>query len=415
MDVMAMPGTRAFAALILFLLFCSAPFFSPCAARSDGPSCGSHEFYGTVSNNGKVVGAGYIVTAVVNGQEVASATTDAQGRWGNAQPFAVASTAGSLIEFYINGVLAGSAASCIETNQLNIAVYGVPPPSGSAASTASSATASTSSVSATAVSQPALSSAPSNAPASSSTPIFYIGPQPASTHASPATIAVDCSLPGQRDSLTLSNGTLASAKELVSAGSAIELDFAANTTTSLTSAQQLKVEPLVSQPTAPDGSQIIAVYSFEPENSTFNPPVTLKLKYDRDKLPAGMDETSLYIAQLEQPGKWIALTSSVDKSSNTVSTQLSHFSVYGLIGRLTPVSSAVTPTANNSQSVPAPVNPANAETIPQREGTSPAPASAGQTSSQMPGMDIMAPGILIAGGILIIILLLAIIRRRPDY
>jgi hypothetical protein len=415
MDVMAMPETRAFAALMLLLLFCSAPFFYPCAARADGPSCGSHEFYGTVSNNGKVVGAGYIVTAVVNGQEVASATTDAQGRWGNTQPFAVASTAGSLIEFYVNGVLAGSAASCIETNQLNIAVYGVPPPSGSAASTASTEPAPTSSVASTAVSQPALSSAPSNAPASSSTLIFYIGPQPAATHASPATIAVDCTLPGQRDSLTLSNGTLESAKELVSAGSAIELDFAANTYTSLTSGQQLKIAPLASSPSAPDGSGIIEVYSFEPENSTFNPPITLKLKYDRDKLPAGMDETSLYIAQLEQTGKWIALTSSVDKSGTTVSAQLSHFSVYGLIGKLVPVSPVVTPPANDSQSVPSPVNSPNEETSPQGGGTSPTPTNAGQTASHMPGMDVVAPVILIVGGILIIIVLLAIIRRRPDY
>ncbi len=410
-----MPGTRALAALILLLLFCSAPFFSPYAARADGPSCASHQFYGTVSNNGKIVGAGYIVTAVVNGQQMASATTDAQGKWGNTQSFSVTTQAGSLIEFYVNGVLAGSAASCIETNELNIAVYGVPPPSGSAASTASSETAATSSASATAVSQPALSSAPSNSPASPSTLTFYIGPQTAATHTSPATIAVYCTLPGQQDSLTLSNGTLTSAKELVSAGSAIELDFAANTTTSLTSGQQLKIEPLSSQPAAPDGSGIIEVYSFEPENSTFSPPVTLKLKYDQDKLPAGMDETSLYIAQLEQTGKWIALTSSVDKSSNTVSTQLSHFSVYGLIGRLTPISSVVTPPINDSQSIPAPVNPPNAETSPQGEGTSPTPASSGQSALQMPGMDVVAQGILIAGGILIIIVLLAIIRRRPDY
>ena len=249
---------------------------------------------------------------------MASATTDPQGRWGNTEPFTVASSAGSLIEFYVNGVLAGSAASCIETNELNISVYGVPPPSGSTPSTASPETAASSPVTTTAASQPALSSAPPDGSASSSTLIFYIGPQPANTRTSPAATTVECSLPGTHDSITLSSGMLSSAKELASTSGDVELDLAANTTTSLAAGQQLKVEPLTSLPTAPDGSGIIGAYSFGPENSTFSPPLTLKLKYDRDKLPAGMDETSLYIAQLDQTGKWAALPSSVDSSSHKV-------------------------------------------------------------------------------------------------
>ncbi|MCX5636962.1 MAG: hypothetical protein NTX52_04620, partial [Planctomycetota bacterium] len=75
---------------------------------------------------------------------------------------------------------------------------------------------------------------------------------------------------------------LSSPEELDSAGGDIELDFAANTATNLIAGQQLTVELAASAPVAPAGSEIVAAYSFEPENSTFTPPITLKLKYDRD-------------------------------------------------------------------------------------------------------------------------------------
>ena len=179
--------TQLLPVLLSVLLICSILFGLPHAAGADCPTCSTHEFHGTVSNNGKVAGAGYVVTAVVNGQEMASATTDARGKWGASQTFTVASPAGSLIDFYVNGVLAGSGASCIATNELNLAVYGAPPPSGSTTSAASPATTGdTSAVSGTSDSQPSLSPTPSNGP--SSTLTFFIGPQPPTTHASPFVI-----------------------------------------------------------------------------------------------------------------------------------------------------------------------------------------------------------------------------------
>ncbi len=276
-----MSGLKALPVLLSVLLICSVPFFFPRAAVADCPSCSTHEFYGTASNNGKVVGAGYVVTAVVNGQEMATATTDAQGKWGISQPFRVTSPAGSLIEFYVNGVLAGSGASCIQTNELNLAVYGAPPPSDSTSSVAlPQTTGADSSASGTAGSQPSSSSTPSSAPSSSSTLTFFIGPQSPTSHASPAAVDIKCSLPGQQDNLTLNNGVLSSPEELDSAGDDIELDFPANVTTNLVAGQQVIVEPASTVPAAPAGSEVIAAYSFKPENTTFTPPITLKLRSD---------------------------------------------------------------------------------------------------------------------------------------
>ena len=409
-----MSGLKALSVLLAVLLIGIVPFFLPHAVGADCPSCSTHEFHGTASNNGKVVGAGYVVTAVVNGQEMAAATTDAQGKWGIFQPFRVASPAGSLIEFYVNGVLAGSGASCMETNELNLAVSGAPQPSGSTTSVASPATSGvTSAVSGADVSQPSPATMPPDALSSSSTLTFFIGPQPSTTHTSPATIIIECSLPGQHDSLTLSNGVLSSPQELDSADGVLELDFAANTTTNLIAGQQLFVEPAPSAPSAPAGSEIVAAYSFVPENVTFTPPVALKMRYDRDKLPAGMEETGLYIAQLVQPGEWMALPSSIDNGGNKVIVQISHFSVYGLLGSLTPVSSVITPSAHDPEAVPPLVPSPITEMGQQDKGTSPAPAGAG-TTARSSGMDIVALGVLVAGGIIVIILFLAIIRKRPD-
>lgn len=202
---------------------------------------------------------------------------------------------------------------------------------------------------------------------------------------------------------------LSSPAELAGAGGAIELDFTANTTTNLVAGQQLTIEPALSAPAAPAGSETVIAYRLEPENSTFTPPLTLKLKYDRDKLPAGMKEANLYIAQLTQPGEWTAMPSSIDTGSNKVSVQISHFSIYGLMGSLTAASPVTTPSARDLEAAPPPVHPPISETIP-REGGNP-PAAAEQTSA----MDVLVMGILVAGGIMVIILFLVIIRKRARY
>jgi hypothetical protein len=134
----------------------------PCFAfnvQAASPSGVTHQFYGTVTGSGGLMGAGYNVTATVDGQQVASTTTDLQGQWGYSPLFVVTAPSSSTVEFYVNGVLSGTAAGCISTNRLDL-VYNAPvKPSGSAGTAA----------------------AVTGSVASGGTTTFFIGDQPTGT------------------------------------------------------------------------------------------------------------------------------------------------------------------------------------------------------------------------------------------
>jgi len=149
---------KAAVQLAVFSLFIPFIIVSSTSVSADGASCRVHEFHGTVTSNGHSVGSGFTVSAFVNGQQVASTTTDTQGKWGYNQPFIVDAPAGSTIDFYINSTLVGSASSCIETDELNLSAGGAPPPVSTPSSTSST-------------------TQPDTSVKSSATITFFIGPQ----------------------------------------------------------------------------------------------------------------------------------------------------------------------------------------------------------------------------------------------
>ncbi|MBI2407888.1 MAG: hypothetical protein HYV19_06290 [Gemmatimonadetes bacterium] len=61
-------------------------------------------------------------------------------------------------------------------------------------------------------------------------------------------------------------------------------------------------------------------YEFGPEGTQFSQPVTLSLKYDKSKLPAGADQRELRVAQLTSEGVWVPMTDSfiIDSTSGQV-------------------------------------------------------------------------------------------------
>ncbi len=111
-------------ALTAIVYFAILQCFTP-EAGAAAPLGTAHQFYGTVTGSGGLVGAGLTVTAMINGQQAASTTTDAHGQWGYSPLFVVTAPSSSSIEFYVNGVLAGTAAGCISTNRLDL-VYNAP-------------------------------------------------------------------------------------------------------------------------------------------------------------------------------------------------------------------------------------------------------------------------------------------------
>ena len=80
-------------------------------------------------------------------------------------------------------------------------------------------------------------------------------------------------------------------------------------------------------------------FEFGPNGATFNPPMTMTLSYDPATIPAGVPETSLFLAYYDTTtGQWIALPGSVDNPvTHTVTAPTSHFTKFSVMApRLTP-------------------------------------------------------------------------------
>jgi hypothetical protein len=101
---------------------------------------------------------------------------------------------------------------------------------------------------------------------------------------------------------------------------------------------------LATTPTPPANSKLIEAYACSPDNATFSPALTLTVKYDTASIPAGVDESSLYIALLQNT-TWTELLSTVNPQNKTVTAQINHFSTYALLGK---TSSTTTTTTTSS-------------------------------------------------------------------
>ncbi len=226
-----------------------------------------HQFYGTVTNNGSPVGAGYMVTAKIGATQVTSGATDAQGRYGYSPNFMVTGAGGALIEFYVNGVKATQTATCIPgtVTLLNLTVTGGGS-SGSCGISTTSLPAGTVGTAYSATLQVSGGTAPytwsvssGNLPAgltlNSSTGIISGTPTTAQTYSlgvqandsashyctvslslvinavPPASQTVNATILGAADTFALSNGVLAAAKNLASSDNRVRLSFGAVTTT----------------------------------------------------------------------------------------------------------------------------------------------------------------------------------------
>ena len=198
----AVKSAAFFAAVLLALCFIQA-------AGAAGNTGTTHQFYGTVTGHKGLVGAGYVVTAVVDGQQVASTVTDANGQWGYSPLFIVTAPASTTIEFYVNSVLSGTAAGCISTNRMDL-VYNDPQlVSGTSASSGT---------------------APANTISGRQTITFFIGQQastntPAATPSAstPSTTTASVALPAAVPVASITATELAVEPETVEQGSPVSI------------------------------------------------------------------------------------------------------------------------------------------------------------------------------------------------
>lgn len=74
-------------------------------------------------------------------------------------------------------------------------------------------------------------------------------------------------------------------------------------------------------------------YRFGPEGWVFQAPVTISIGYLEENIPAGIAESTLQIARL-LPAGWTPVgTSAVDQTANTVSAQVTGFSIFAIVGQ----------------------------------------------------------------------------------
>jgi len=88
----------------------------------------------------------------------------------------------------------------------------------------------------------------------------------------------------------------------------------------------IEVEDL---PAPPEDFNIAGfAYHFEPDGTTFDPPITLTITYDESLIPDGILEEELVIAHWDEAtGEWTVLDGcTVDPETNTITAPIDHFS-----------------------------------------------------------------------------------------
>ncbi len=134
---------------------------------------------------------------------------------------------------------------------------------------------------------------------------------------------------------------------------------------------EISIAEMASPPASPEKKVIIGLpYQFGPEGATFDPPASLAFSYDRSKLPEGVAEQELTIAYFDfTADKWIELATVVDRTQNTVTAPVSHFTAFAVLGlkqEVTPVVIGPDPSAfvvSSLEIAPAEVNPGENVTV----------------------------------------------------
>ena len=99
-------------------------------------------------------------------------------------------------------------------------------------------------------------------------------------------------------------------------------------------------------PPPPANAYIVGcVYDFGPEGATFDPPITITLRYDEGLIPDGVAEEDLVIAYYdESEGEWVTLPSTVDTVNNEITAEVDGFTYFGVLGEAPEPTVAPTPT-----------------------------------------------------------------------
>jgi hypothetical protein len=205
-----------------------------------------------------------------------------------------------------------------------------------------------------------------------------------------------------------SNGLLKSAANLKTTDGAISISIAQGTkmiNSDKTPLRNLSVSPAKDLPTAPAGNAIVAAYTFGETGANFNPALTLTFNYQSMKLPAGVSEKDLKV-YIWSGSDWIVLSGAVDTQNKTITVSASHFSIYGLIGKQTPVTSVTTTTTKPT------VPPTSVTTQPVIPPTSPSVTPPVSPEPEPSGFPVWAIILIIVVVIAIVVVIILVLRKR---
>lgn len=97
-------------------------------------------------------------------------------------------------------------------------------------------------------------------------------------------------------------------------------------------------------PPPPGAIRLGCAFDFGPDGATFDPPITITLNYDPASIPEGVAEEDLFIAFYNVPtGQWVTLPSTVDTEDNTVTVEVSGFTMFAIYSPATTPTPTPTP------------------------------------------------------------------------
>jgi hypothetical protein len=269
------------------------------------------QFYGTVSVNNELAEEGNIVSVEIDGVEKASVMTDSNGRYGYDPLVTVTGTNGALVEFYINGVQAQQVATyssgAITKVDLSVGAQ-MPPPS-----------------------------PPPETPAPTIPDDDGDDDQGSQTNqtqtTTPTGTTIDTNIMGQAGSFSIDSASvLNETSEFSSADGNFKIIMQADTVVNIPG-QSLTASVETSPPAPPATAELISAYKIEPSGTTFDPSITLSVKYDEASLPQGITDSKLYIAYWNNT-EWVTISSTVDIQDNLINAKTTHFTIFGLFGSL---------------------------------------------------------------------------------
>ena len=89
---------------------------------------------------------------------------------------------------------------------------------------------------------------------------------------------------------------------------------------------------------------MLAAFEFKPDGATFSQALQATLCFGPDAIPDGMSAEDIVIGVLdEETGEWSFIGGTVDSGNNTITFDISHFTVYGVLAA--PAAPTPTPSA----------------------------------------------------------------------